>query len=54
MVINDLMELIKNLFGNNYENVVIVDAGDRTEHCADEEPWLIDDLKKLEVVEEYN
>lgn len=34
MVINDLMELIKKLFGNNYENVVVVD-GDGTECNAD-------------------
>lgn len=35
MIINDLMDLIKKLFGNDYENVIIVD-GDRTEHGADE------------------
>ena len=30
MVINDLMELIKKkLFGNNYEDIVIVDSSDR-------------------------
>lgn len=34
MVINDLMDLIKKLFGSNYENVIIVDASDRTEHIA--------------------
>lgn len=36
MVINDLMDLIKKLLGDNYENIIIVD-GDRTkEHGADE------------------
>lgn len=38
MIINDLMDLIKKLFGNDYENVIIVD-GDRTEHGADEMEW---------------
>lgn len=33
MVINDLMELIKKLFGDNYENIVVVD-GDGTEYNA--------------------
>lgn len=32
MVINDLMDLIKKLFGNDYENVIIVDTSDRTEY----------------------
>ena len=35
MVINDLMDLIKKLFSDNYENVIIVDSSDRTEHKAD-------------------
>ena len=35
MVINDLMDLIKKLFGDNYENVIIVDASDREEYEAD-------------------
>lgn len=26
MVINNLMDLIKKLFGDNYENVIIIDA----------------------------
>lgn len=29
MVINDLMDLIKKLFDNNYEDIVIVDSSDR-------------------------
>lgn len=29
MVINNLMDLIKKLFGDNYENVVIVNSNER-------------------------
>lgn len=29
MVINNLMELIKKLFDDNYEDIVIVDSSDR-------------------------
>lgn len=36
MVINDLMDLIKKLFDNNYENIIIVDTSDRTEYKADD------------------
>lgn len=35
MVINDLMELIKKLFGNNYEDVIVIDV-DGNEHNADD------------------
>lgn len=34
MVINDLMDLIKKLFGDNYEDIIIVDVSDREEHNA--------------------
>lgn len=46
MVINDLMELIKKLFGNNYENVVIVD-GDGTEYNADD--MTVKELKSYDI-----
>lgn len=35
MVINDLMDLIKKLFGDNYENIIVIDSSDRIEHNAD-------------------
>lgn len=35
MVINNLMDLIKKLFGDNYENIVIVDSSDRKKYEAD-------------------
>lgn len=47
MVINDLMELIKKLFGNKYENVVIIDTGDRTEHSADD--MTVKELKSYDI-----
>lgn len=47
MVINDLMDLIKKLFDNNYENVIIVDSSDRTEHCADE--MTVKELKSYDI-----
>lgn len=47
MVINDLMDLIKKLFGNNYENIIIVDASDRTEHGADE--MTVKELKSYDI-----
>lgn len=46
MIINDLMDLIKKLFGNDYENVIIVD-GDRTEHGADE--MTVKELKSYDI-----
>lgn len=36
MVINNLMDLIRKLFDNNYENIIIVDSSYREEHNADE------------------
>lgn len=47
MVINDLMELIKKLFDNDYENVVIVDTSDRTEHKADD--MTVKELKSYDI-----
>lgn len=47
MVINDLMDLIKKLFGDNYENVIIVDASDREEYEADK--MTIKELKSYDI-----
>lgn len=47
MVINDLMELIKKLFDNDYENIVIVDTSDRTEHKADD--MTVKELKSYDI-----
>ena len=47
MVINDLMDLIKKLFDNNYENIIIVDASDRIEHSADE--MTVKELKSYDI-----
>jgi hypothetical protein len=35
MVINDLMDLIKKLFGDNYEDIVIINASEREGYNAD-------------------
>lgn len=53
MVINDLMDLIKKLFGNNYENVIIVDTGVREEYKADEmtvKELKVYDINKIDVI----
>lgn len=47
MVINDLMDLIKKLFSDNYENVVIVDASDREEYEADK--MIVKELKSYDI-----
>lgn len=47
MVINDLMDLIKKLFGDNYEDIVIVDASDREEYEADK--MTIKELKSYDI-----
>lgn len=47
MVINDLMDLIKKLFGDNYENVIIVDASDREEYEADK--MTVKELKSYDI-----
>lgn len=46
MVINDLMELIKKLFGNNYEGVIVVDV-DGNEHNADD--MKVKELKSYDI-----
>lgn len=46
MVINDLMELIKKLFGDNYEDVIVVDV-DGNEHNADE--MTVKELKDYDI-----
>lgn len=54
MVINDLMELIKKLFGNNYEDVIVVDSSDRTEYKADDmtvKELKSYDINKIDVIE---
>ena len=53
MVINNLMDLIKKLFGDNYENVIIIDSGDREEYKADEmtvKELKIYDINKIGVI----
>ena len=47
MVINDLMDLIKKLFDDDYENVVIVDTSDRTEYKADD--MTVKELKSYDI-----
>ena len=47
MVINDLMDLIKKLFDNNYENIIIVDTSDRTEYKADD--MTVKELKSYNI-----
>lgn len=47
MVINNLMDLIRKLFGNNYENIIIVDSSYREEHNADE--MTVKELKSYNI-----
>lgn len=47
MVINDLMDLIRKLFGDNYEDIVIVDVSDREEHNPDE--MTVKELKSYDI-----
>lgn len=56
MVINDLMDLIKKLFGDNYENIIIVDASDREEYEADKmtvKELKSYDINKIDVITAY-
>lgn len=46
MVINNLMELIKKLFGDNYEDVIIVYGGEN-EYNADE--MTVKELKDYDI-----
>ena len=47
MVINDLMDLIKKLFSDNYENVIIVNSSDREEYEADK--MTVKELKSYDI-----
>ncbi len=47
MVINDLMDLIKKLFGDDYENIFIVNSSDREEYKADK--MTIKELKSYDI-----
>lgn len=47
MVINDLMDLIKKLFGDNYEDIVIVDSSERESFKACE--MTVNDLKSYDI-----
>lgn len=47
MVINDLMDLIKKLFDDNYEDIVIVNSSDREEYKADK--MIIKELKGYDI-----
>ncbi len=47
MVINNLMDLIKKLFNDNYENIVIVDSSDREKYEADK--MTVKGLKKYDI-----
>lgn len=45
MVINDLMDLIKKLFNDEYANIVIIDSSNREMHEA--ERLTVKELKKI-------
>lgn len=47
MVINDLMDLIKKLFDNDYENVIIADSSDREEYKAND--MTVKELKSYDI-----
>ena len=47
MVINDLMDLIKKLFSDDYENIIIVDSSDREEYEADK--MTVKELKGYDI-----
>lgn len=47
MVINDLMDLIKKLFGNHYEKITVVDSSDSTEHKVEE--MTVKELKSYDI-----
>lgn len=52
MVINDLMDLIKKLFGDDYESIVIIDSSNRERHEA--ERLTVKELKKYDINKIYN
>lgn len=47
MVINNLMDLIKKLFGDDYANIVIIDSSNRKRHEA--ERLTVKELKKYDI-----
>lgn len=47
MVINDLMDLINKLFGDDYANIVIIDSSKRERHEA--ESLTVKELKKYDI-----
>lgn len=47
MVINDLMDLIKKLFNDDYANIVIIDSRNRQRHEA--ERLTVKELKKYDI-----
>lgn len=47
MVINDLMDLIKKLFDDDYENIVIVNSSERESFKAGD--MTVNDLKSYDV-----
>lgn len=47
MVINDLMDLIKKLFNDDYANIVIIDSSNREMYEA--ERLTVKELKKYDV-----
>lgn len=47
MVVNDLMDLIKKLFGDDYANIVIIDSSNRERHEA--ESLTVKELKKYDI-----
>lgn len=52
MVINDLMDLIKKLFGDDYANIVIIGSSNRERH--EEESLTVKELKKYDINKIYN
>lgn len=52
MVINDLMDLIKKLFGDEYANIVIIDSSNRQRYEA--ERLTVKELKKYDINKIYN
>lgn len=47
MVINNLMDLIKKLFDDNYENIIIVDSSVREKYEAD--CMTVNELKNYDI-----
>ena len=53
MVINNLMDLIKKLFDDSYENIVIFDSSDREKYEADKmtiKALKSYDINKIDVI----